>query len=379
MGFPLTYKTESAKGRRLTFSPALFWWGLTVVVLQIVIVSFHLYVWSLRGLISVLNTKTTHFSLIILIISTTLTEIVMFYICARKYSKFLDVSNTLERFDRSLQLAPPACCMTVTFTTILVVITATPVISHVIHVYLKLKFIKDHEMAIRRIMTLVCFAVFHCRQICVLAQFHEVTQSIAKRFRLVKARIRQELIIQSYRQSVRRRNPRCIDHRQDSTSSTKMNSYMRAYQMLLDAVDQANAFYCDLLLGSVFCKFLDVTAKLFTFYCHLAYERHVSLLIIITTLCHICYLLVVVSSSSDVTQAADETAPIICKLINQDLDAGLRKQLETFLMQLAAYNVMFSARGFFQISRRMLTTLAATVTTNLVILIQFQSQFEESD
>ncbi|XP_046683605.1 gustatory and pheromone receptor 32a-like [Homalodisca vitripennis] len=300
-----------------------------------------------------------------------LTEIVMFYSCARKYSKFLDVCNTLERFDRSLQLAPPACGMKVKFTTI---ITATPVMSHVIQVYLTLKFLKDHEMTMRRIMTLVFYVVIHCRQICMLAQFYEVTKSIAKRFRLVNAKIRQELIIQCYRQSVRRRNPRYINYRQDGTSSTKMKSYMSAYQMLRDAVDQANVFYDDLLMSSVFCKFVDLSVKIFTIYCNLVSERQIRHTII-RILSQICYLHLVVSLSSDVTQAADETAPIICKLINQDLDAGLRKQLETFLMQLAVQNVVFSARGFFQISRRMLTTLAATVTTNAVILIQFQSQF----
>ncbi|KAG8266048.1 hypothetical protein J6590_080193 [Homalodisca vitripennis] len=325
MGFPLTYKTESPKGRRLTFSPVLYWWGLTVVVLQIGIMSFHLYVRSLRGFISLLNTKTTHFSLTILIITAMLTEIVMFYSCARKYSKFLDVCNTMERFDRSLQLAPPACGMTVKFTTIIVIITATPVMSHVIQVYLTLKFLKDHEMTMRRIMTLVFYVVIHCRQICMLAQFYEVTKSIAKRFRLVNAKIRQELIIQSYRQSVRRRNPRYINHRQDGTSSTKMKSYMSAYQMLRDAVDQANVFYCDLLMSSVFCKFVDLSVKIFTFYCNLVSERQIRHTII-RILSQICYLHLVVSLSSDVTQAADETAPIICKLINQDLDAGLSVQ-----------------------------------------------------
>ncbi|KAG8270726.1 gustatory receptor [Homalodisca vitripennis] len=368
MGVPLKHTSESTTGIRLTLYRVVYWWGLTVPILQTGIMSFQLYMWSLKGFIILSNTNTTHFSLIILIITTELTEIVMFYSCAKKYSKFLDVSNTLERFDRSLQLAPPACCITVTFTTILVVITATPVMAHIIRVYMSLTFEKDHEMAIRRIMTLFSFAILNCRQICMLFQFHEVTQCIAKRFILVNASIKQELIIKSYRQSVRRRNPRYINHREDGTSSTKMKSYMRAYQMLRDAVDQGNAFYCDLLMSSVFCKFVDVTIELFTFSCYIVGVSQISILIIVTTLCHICYLVLVVSSSSDVTQAADETAPIICKLINKNLDAGLRKQLETFLMQLSVHNVVFSARGCFKINRRMLTTLAATkpsLTLNL--------------
>ncbi|KAG8320241.1 hypothetical protein J6590_072695 [Homalodisca vitripennis] len=59
----------------------------------------------------------------------------------------------------------------------------------------------------------------------------------------------------------------------------------------------------------------------------------------------------IVSSSSDVTRAADETSPIICKLINQDLDGGLKRQLESFLLQLAVRNVEVSAGGCFKINR----------------------------
>ncbi|XP_046683385.1 gustatory receptor 23a-like [Homalodisca vitripennis] len=164
-------------------------------------------------------------------------------------------------------------------------------------------------------------------------------------------------------------------HRQDGRSSTKIKSFMNAYQTLPDAVGQANAFYSDVLLSLIFCKFVTVTVLLFVFFSPVTSERRISNIFIgIWTLCNICYLLLIVSSSSDVTQAAEETAPIICKLINEDLDQGLKQQLESFLMQIATQNVVFSARDFFQINRRMLTTMAATVTTNLVILIQFNTQ-----
>ncbi|KAG8335283.1 hypothetical protein J6590_072270 [Homalodisca vitripennis] len=129
-----------------------------------------------------------------------------------KYSKFLDVCNTMERFYRSLQLAPPACGMTV---------------------------------------------------------------------------------------------------KQDGTSSTKMKSYMSAYQMLRGAVDQANAFYCDLLIGSVFYKFLHLTISLYAFFLFL---MPICLLDLIRSG------MLVVSLNTDVIQAVDDTAPMICKLINEDLD-----------------------------------------------------------
>ncbi|KAG8294875.1 hypothetical protein J6590_092956 [Homalodisca vitripennis] len=110
-------------------------------------------------------------------------------------------------------------------------------------------------------------------------------------------------------------------------------------------------------------KFIDVYNTLERFatvynWCHLKEPGH----------CHICHLLLVVSSSSDVTQATDETAPIICKLINRRLDPVLKRRLESFLLQLTAQNVAFSGRGFFQINRKIVTSLAVTVITNLRVL-----------
>ncbi|XP_046683347.1 gustatory receptor for sugar taste 43a-like [Homalodisca vitripennis] len=220
----------------------------------------------------------------------------------------------------------------------------------------------------------------NCKQICMLVQFHEVTQCIAKRFRLVNARIRQELIIQIYRQSERRHYPQYVTHSRDGASSNKIKSFMNAYQTLLDAVNQANAFYCDLLMSSIFYKFVHVTISLYTFFLFL---MPINLLGLITSgtmsLCHICYLLLVVSSITDVTQAADQATPMICKLINQDLDDGLKRQLESFLQQLAVKQFEFSARGYFKISRQLLITMATTVATYLVVLIQFHTQSKDGN
>ncbi|KAG8299832.1 hypothetical protein J6590_087658 [Homalodisca vitripennis] len=64
----------------------------------------------------------------------------------------------------------------------------------------------------------------------------------------------------------------------------------------------------------------------------------------LTGVCNWCHL-------SDVTQAANETTQIITQT------------LELFLMQLVVQTVEFSTRGYLQISRQLLTTIAALVTT----------------
>ncbi|KAG8245616.1 gustatory receptor [Homalodisca vitripennis] len=91
-------------------------------------------------------------------------------------------------------------------------------------------------------------------------------------------------------------------------------------------------------------------------------------------LLHICYVILLLNSSTVVTNKADETGQTICKLINKDLDTNLRKQLEGFLLQLPHHNARFSARGYFPLNNETLTAMAGAVTTYLVILIQFQTE-----
>ncbi|KAG8279463.1 hypothetical protein J6590_104900 [Homalodisca vitripennis] len=206
----------------------------------------------------------------------------------------------------------------------------------------------------------------NCRHICVLIQFHEITYCIATRFRLINARIRQEVIIHSYRQSMRHQYVAHISHRPDTRSIAKIKSFMTAYQMLRDATYKANSFYGDILTSLIFCKFVYITVNFFIFFLAFGWERFMGTVLTGTwTLCNICYLVLIVSSSSDVTQAADETVPIICKLINRHLDPALKRRLESFLLQLNTQNVVFSGRGLFQITRQTLATMAGTVTTNL--------------
>ncbi|KAG8295239.1 hypothetical protein J6590_084247 [Homalodisca vitripennis] len=201
-----------------------------------------------------------------------------------------------------------------------------------------------------------------------LVQFHEITYCIAKRFRLLNARIRQEVIIHSYRQSMRHHNLPNINHRQDTRSIAKIKSFMSSYQMLRDATYKSNAFYSDTLTSIIFCRFVYVTTSLFLLFLFIVWGSLLLLIITVTwPLCSICYMLLIVSSSSDVTKAADETAPIICKLINRRLDSVLKRRLESFLLQLNTQNVEFSGRGFSLINRQILTTIASAVTTNLSI------------
>ncbi|XP_046666916.1 putative gustatory receptor 28b [Homalodisca vitripennis] len=85
--------------------------------------------------------------------------------------------------------------------------------------------------------------------------------------------------------------------------------------------------------------------------------------------------MLVAVSSSGVSEAAGETASLVRKQINMEMSSDLREQLKSTLLQLLNKRVEFSAAGFFQINKQTLTSIAAAVTTYLVIMLQFQSQF----
>ncbi|KAG8306177.1 gustatory receptor [Homalodisca vitripennis] len=368
--FPLKYSSEPDADKKLTFSRAVFWWGSTLTFIQTVVLCSIIYAYLSAGM----NLSTMQVSIIILIISVMITEVVIFLSSAKEHTKFIDVYSSLEKFDDSLQLVPPKTLMTITYISVIVV-TVTTILLDLSSIFLLLLSGENLEMILNRIVALVSFTISHCRQSCLLVQFQETMYCIAKRFRLINAKIRQEVIIHIYRQSMRHHGPLFINHRGDTRSIARIKSFMTSYQMLCDAAYKANTFYSDILTSLIFCKFIFVTVTLFMFFLGFVSEHLVGMVLTGTwALCHICYVLLIVSSSSDVTQAADETSPIICKLINRRLDPVLKRRLESFLLQLNTQNAAFSGRGFFQINRKMLTSLAATVITNLVILIQFQTQ-----
>ncbi|XP_046681741.1 putative gustatory receptor 28b [Homalodisca vitripennis] len=193
---------------------------------------------------------------------------------------------------------------------------------------------------------------------------------------MIHTNITQEVNNDIYKQSMRQWNPPHPRSNHDRNANDRINSLMIAYHLLCDAVGQANDFYSDLLLGSIFHSFLRVTSCLYFLFIHLVVKDIVGIIApFILALSSTCYLCMIVSLSCDVTRAARDTTIVISKLItNPNLKPGLRKQLYSFFLQLSKKHLEFSAGGFFNVNRQMLTSMAATVATNLVILIQFQTQ-----
>ncbi|XP_046677401.1 putative gustatory receptor 28b [Homalodisca vitripennis] len=183
-----------------------------------------------------------------------------------------------------------------------------------------------------------------------------------------------EVMSQSFRQSILRQNLLCVNHGQDYISCKKINSLMSAYHILYDAVHEANNFYSDQLLVSTFCSSSILTECLYFFLVDCMTGYNIGMISIGSwIILNAIFLMLVALSGSNVTEAAGETTSLIRKLISQDVSSETREHLKSFLLQLFNKDVGFSASGFFQINRHILTSIAAAVTTYLVIIIQFDT------
>ncbi|XP_046681363.1 putative gustatory receptor 28b [Homalodisca vitripennis] len=288
-----------------------------------------------------------------------------------KYSSIIDVFGTMDRIYRDLQYKNREVKVQVK-------VIVVSIVTALLYMANFANIVMNNALDFS-VLNSVTFLLLDCTQLAFLFHFTHVTESIIMGFKTVSNKMREEIICNLIERTVMQRSlgDGDIFHTTRTTVSKikKVKSLMNTYWMLCDAVHQANDFYCDQLMAVMFSLFVHVTITSYFFFLHVrtgyvfAFTMHAIWVLVL-----ICYAILVANSSTEVTNSADNTAVMICKLINRDLDQSFRNQLEGFLLQLPHHNARFSARGFFQIHNETLTSMAGAVTTYLVILIQFQTE-----
>ncbi|KAG8300577.1 gustatory receptor [Homalodisca vitripennis] len=192
-------------------------------------------------------------------------------------------------------------------------------------------------------------------QAALFLHFTQITESISLRFRTTNAEIKEAV-------------PESVAV---VSSICKVKSLMDTYWMLCEAVQKGNIFYGEQPLATFLSSFVHTTIALYYFFFFVINGYAMAAIFggawVIAQVAHPVLL---TRPSTLVTELADETAPMICKLINTDLDPTMVELLEGILMQLRKHNARFTALGFFQIHNSTVTAMAGAVTTYLVVLIQ---------
>ncbi|XP_046681359.1 gustatory receptor for sugar taste 43a-like [Homalodisca vitripennis] len=289
------------------------------------------------------------------------------------HKRIVDVCETLQRIYRDLQDQTPEITIRVN------IIVFTVITTYLFMIGFANIITNNADNDVVFLLVYANSLWLYCTEVAFLLHFTHVAQVITTGFKIVNVRITEEIAYDVTQQTLmgRRLPDTAIFHTTRSVLSKikKLKTLMNTYWMLCDAVHQANDFYCDQLMAIMFSLFVHVTTRSYFFFLHVQTGKVLNM----TnegawSLAYICYAVLLVTSSTDVTNSADNTRTTICKFINEDLDPDIKKEMEEFLLQLPHHNARFSARGFFQIHNETLTSMAGAVTTYLAVLIQFQTE-----
>uniref|UniRef100_A0A1B6L7Y2 Gustatory receptor n=2 Tax=Graphocephala atropunctata TaxID=36148 RepID=A0A1B6L7Y2_9HEMI len=372
-GFPLKYSSDTNGTKRLRFSPAVFLWGLVVVIVQTVVLMTWLGMIYKHALLSqnvALVSNTTLMAVTMDVFSLTLMIVVVFTSYVRKYPNIINCAELLEKVDRNLSHKMHGL-KTRLWILLISLFTVTMLAYSAITEYKRPLFAEIKVLQLFK--SIIChFPILnvYCTQAALFFHFTYITDSIAKTFQINNARIKQEvtrrsLVYQSLSSEGKKQEP----------STTQLKVLIDNYWLLCDAVCQANSFYCDQMLVTIFSSFFHITVALYYLIVHI----NLGDIKFIANdgawgVVYICHLILLIRPSSEVTASADETAPMICQLINMTPDPAIKRQVKSFLLQVPNHNARFSALGFFDLRNDILTSMAGAVTTYVVIMFQFQSQ-----
>ncbi|KAG8333915.1 gustatory receptor, partial [Homalodisca vitripennis] len=288
---------------------------------------------------------------------------IVFFSCSWKYQRFLNVLDILKKVDRRLQqdVSDQMGKVKVLFTCIVIVLL---IVSNSVFIYTSP--LREGNI------TSLCYTPTHIMyfaQAALFLHFTQVAHSVAARFRTINASIKEELVKNGHEQLIKRLPPRvsASQSTRDLSSTCKVKSLMDSYLLLCEAVQQANIFYGDQLIATFLSLFFHVTFTLYYFFFLII--NGLTMVAIVDgawIIVHVAHLVLLTRPNTIMTELADETASVICKLMNMDLDPSLVELLEEALLLLKKHNARFSALGFFPIHNSTLTGMAGAMTTYVV-------------
>ncbi|KAG8289708.1 gustatory receptor [Homalodisca vitripennis] len=382
-GFFLTNSSVKNKGQELRFSPSWFTWSLISTAAQATLSRYYVYFEYLNTqsiLPSYWNTNTTTTVMILEFTYFSMTSVLVFLSNIRKYQCFVNFHNIVKSVEETwsdIRHQPPESKVNIR---ILVTYLVTAVLVTYDVATWGISKINKYE---NRVTITVCYVSYLntvFRLTSTFVTFTEVTQYLSKSFKYISIRIEQELARRCFGRPMENQYMPYIEISQESSNSQKceLESLMDIYWLLVDAVHQANGFYCDQLMATTSYLFFRILFNLY--YSVLTFNSGDYIEFIWTfiwALASISYMVVMVQSAADVTKSADKTTMTICKTIHKDIDPAMRTQLKRFLLQVSNDRPTFCAMHLFKIKSDILIKVAGAVTTYLVILLQFQNQNEE--
>ncbi|XP_046666430.1 uncharacterized protein LOC124358183 [Homalodisca vitripennis] len=323
-GLPLKYTDGTSCERLITFSPMVCVWGWTVIALLIFFSQMTLYV-DFQGKLSGNIRMTSHtatFAVVLDVVSLNIMALVVIVESFRHHKKFVEMCYLLGKVDHSLRQQLRCGDRTKVLLVLFYMISLT--VASLVQ-----EFCFGSEGRNSFVFYIPVFSLY-CVEAALFVQFTTMTQGIAARFKLINDVIKKTVISKSFGQLFRNQSFVAVDAIQEDTSCvTNLRDLIGMYWLLCDAVQYANVFYGNQLLAAVFSGLVHIIITFYYLFLHLVPGQGSYLVIQgFWAITHISHLVLLVRPSTAVTDAADETAPIICRLVNRDLNSDVKRQVQ---------------------------------------------------
>ncbi|KAG8320500.1 hypothetical protein J6590_066984 [Homalodisca vitripennis] len=198
-GLPIKYTSDTRGIKRLTFSYAAFVWSSAFVLLQEILTSIVLcmyFLGKLEGQSLRTLSRTTDIVLTLDVVSLQVVVAVVFLSSAWKYPRLVRVFETLERVYCDLQHKISDVKAAKAAVKVLGICAVTALSTTI---YERIGSVIHNRITAGRVISFVLSSIpmilMHCSQAALFVHFTHVTQSIAKSFRMLNARMEKEIVI----------------------------------------------------------------------------------------------------------------------------------------------------------------------------------------
>ncbi|XP_058795443.1 gustatory receptor for sugar taste 43a-like [Phymastichus coffea] len=191
-----------------------------------------------------------------------------------------------------------------------------------------------------------------------------------------RAKLLTKVTLQTTTNVYSRYNERFADAAGDNVAES-VDQLITLHGILCQSVNCINKAYgAAILMGTISCLIHLIITPYFL-YNHVYSRNPNNWLLLILQFCwmlfHLCRILLFVQPCHMVISKAKETGALVNRALIVDWSPEVQKQLKIFAIQLLQRPIEFSVCGLFYLNRSLITSIAGSVTTYLVILVQFQT------
>ncbi|VEN51538.1 unnamed protein product [Callosobruchus maculatus] len=231
--------------------------------------------------------------------------------------------------------------------------------------------LQKHQIMSYALHQLPIYSMYYIHLLVIL-NFHFLVKLLISRVAFLSGLLQDPCRIRVYNFSVL---TECIigDQLQNFSDSQVIDDMVHLYDLMYEASLSLNNYYGIILLFALVGCLLHLLVTPFDLVLEI-FHKHYSFIFLQTIWMfgHVLKLFLIVNPCEEISQEVENLSAMLIRRSWTDRRFDMN-QLEIITMQIFHCRIRFTAAGLTEINRRIVTSIAAGVTTYLIILIQFNT------